>query len=183
MPNLRFLGSNRKLPVRLLSALAMTSCVLAGFPSLSEANSLPGITLFGSIKAENQLPFKFDFGGQANSWDRIRLRIPAKKMNLAVAQFAVTYPNYYDGSFNPKKVEVKVRGKKVPLSEVKWNKESRLLEIFPEEPVPAGREVELVFSDIQTPPFGGMYHFNCQILSPGDVPLLRYVGTWVLSIS
>ncbi|HYW20139.1 MAG TPA: DUF2808 domain-containing protein [Nodularia sp. (in: cyanobacteria)] len=184
MQNLRFLGSKRKLPLRLLSALAVTSSLLAGFPTMTGAQSgLPGLTLFSGIKSENQLPFRLDFGGQANSWDRYILRIPAKRMNLAAAQFAVSYPNYYEGTFDPKKIEVKVKGKKVALNEVKWNKEARLLEIFPEEPVPAGGTVELVLSNVRNPNFGGMYHFNCQILSPGDTPMLRYVGTWLLSIS
>lgn len=183
MQNLQFPGFKGKLPLRLLSALALTSFVLAGFPVINEAQSSEGLVLFGSVKSENRLSYRFDFGGNANSWDRLRLRISAKKMNLAAAQFAVSYPDYYEGTFNPNKIEVKVGGKKVPLTEVKWNKEARLLEIFPEEPVPAGQEVELVVSDIRTPAFGGMYNFNCQILSPGDVPMLRYVGTWTLSIS
>ncbi len=183
MQNLQFLGYKGKLPLRLLSALAVTSSLLVGFPIITGAQGLPGLTLFSGVKSENQLPYRLDFGGQANSWERFRFRIPAKRMNLAAAQFAVSYPDYYKGTFDTKKVEVRVRGKKVPLNEVKWNKEARLLEIFPEEPVPAGQEVELVFSNSRTPPFGGMYHFNCQILSPGDVPLLRYVGTWLVSLS
>jgi hypothetical protein len=104
-------------------------------------------------------------------------------MKLAVAQFAITYPNYYKGSFDPKAVEVRVKGKSVPLSEVKWNKEGRIIEIFPEEPVPAGSNVELVLSNVQNPAFGGMFYFNCQVLSPGDVPMLRYLGTWLISIN
>ncbi|MBW4645467.1 MAG: DUF2808 domain-containing protein [Goleter apudmare HA4340-LM2] len=168
---------------RLLSTLAVTSCLLTGFQTITWAQSLPGFTLFSGIKSENQLPFRLDFGGQTHSTDRYILKIPAKKMQLAVAQFAITYPNYYKGTFNPKKVEVRVKNKAVPLSEVKWNQESGLIEIFPEEPVPAGGSVDLVLSDVQNPSFGGVYYFNCQILSPGDVPLLRYVGTWILSIS
>ncbi|MFN6570378.1 hypothetical protein A6770_08240 [Nostoc minutum NIES-26] len=168
---------------RLLSALAVTSCLLAGFPAMTWGQTLPGLTLFSGVKNENQLPFRLDFGGQTNSWDRYILRIPEKKMKLAVAQFAITYPNYYKGTFDPKKVEVRVKGKKVPLSEVKWNKESRVLEIFPQEPVPAGNKVEVVLSNVKNPAFGGTYYFNCQILSPGDVPLLRYLGTWIISVS
>ncbi|AHJ29412.1 DUF2808 domain-containing protein [Nodularia spumigena CS-584] len=183
MQSLRFSGSKGKLPLRLLSALAVTSSMLAGFSVMNAAQSSEGLILFGGVKSENRLSYTFDFGGEPNTIDRGRFRIPAKKMNLAAAQFAVSYPDYYEGTFNPKKIEVKVGGKKVPLTEVKWNKEARLLEIFPEEPVPAGKEVELVISDMRTPRFGGMYHFNCQILAPGDVPLLRYVGTWLLSIS
>ncbi|WP_341525742.1 DUF2808 domain-containing protein [Nostoc sp. UHCC 0302] len=170
-------------PLRLLSALAVTSCVLTGFPVITWAQSLPGFTLFSGIKSDNQLPFRLDFGGQTNSTDRYILRIPEKKMKLAVAQFAITYPDYYKGRFDPKQIEVRVKGKKVALSEVKWDKEGKLINIFPQEPVPAGSKVEVVLSNVRNPAFGGVYYFNCQILSPGDVPLLRYLGTWILSIS
>ncbi|MFO5494026.1 MAG: DUF2808 domain-containing protein [Cuspidothrix sp.] len=168
---------------RLLSALAVTSCLLTGLPAMTLAQSSPGLTLFSGVKGENQLPFRLDFGGQPNSTDRYILTIPAKKKKLAVAQFAITYPNYYEGTFDPKDVEVKVKGKKVPLSEVKWDKEGRVIQIFPQEPVPAGDRVELILSNVQNPSFGGVYYFNCQVLSPGDIPLLRYLGTWIISIT
>jgi hypothetical protein len=168
---------------RVLSALAVTSCLLAGLPSVSLADSLPGFTLFSGVKSENQLPFRLDFGGQTNGWDRYRLRIPAKKMNLAASLFVINYPKYYKGTFDPKKVEVRVKGKAVPLSEVKWDKENRVIEIYPEQPVPAGSNVELVLSNVKNPAFGGIFYFNCSIQSPGDVPLSRYLGTWMLSIS
>jgi hypothetical protein len=168
---------------RLLSALAVTSCLVTVFPALTSAQSLPGLTLFSGIKGENQLPFRLDFGGQADAPDRYILKIPAQKMKLAVSQFAITYPKYYKGTFDQKEVEVRVKGKAVPLSEVKWDKEGKLINIFPQDPVPAGSSVELVLSNVQNPAFGGVYYFNCQVLSPGDVPLLRYLGTWILSIS
>lgn len=168
---------------RLFSALAVTACVLTGLPSITLADSLPGFTLWGGVRRENQLPFRLDFGGRPNGWDRYRLRIPAKKMKLAVAQFSITYPNYYDGVFDPKDVEVRVRGKSLPLDDVTWDRENRVLQIFLQEPVPAGNQVELVLSNVKNPNFGGMFYFNCQIQTPGDVPLLRYVGTWILSIS
>jgi hypothetical protein len=167
---------------RLLSALAVTSFLLTGLPAISLANSLPGFTLFSGVKGENQLPFRLDFGGNVNAWDRYRLRIPAKKMNVAAAQFVVTYPKYYKGTFDPKNIEVRVKNKKVPLSEVRWDRENRVIEIYPQEAVPAGSNVELVFSNVKNPAFGGIYYFNCSIQSPGDVPLSRYLGTWLLSI-
>lgn len=167
----------------LLSTLAITGCLLTSIPTITLAQGLPGLTLFSGVKRENQLPFRLDFGGQANGTDRYVLKIPAKKMKLAVAQFAISYPNYFDGTFDPKEVEVKVKGKSVPLSEVKWNKEARLIEIFPQEPVPAGNNVELELSNVENPAFGGMFYFRCRILSPGDVPLLRYLGTWIIGIN
>jgi Protein of unknown function (DUF2808) len=167
---------------RLLSALAVTSCLLTALPATTLAQGLPGLTLFSGVKSENQLPFRLDFGGQANGWDRYILRIPAKKMKLAAAQFAVTYPKYYKGTFDPKEIKVLVNGKKV-ASEVKMEKNSGLIEIFPQEPVPAGTNVALELSNVQNPAYGGIFYFNCQILSPGDVPLLRYLGTWIISVN
>jgi hypothetical protein len=79
-------------------------------------------------------------------------------------------------------MEIRVKGKSVPLQEVNWNKESRVIELIPQEPVPANSPVELVFSNVKNPSSPGIFYFNCQILSPGDVPLLRYLGTWELSV-
>lgn len=168
---------------RLISALVISSCILTGLPLITVAQSGSGFTLFGGVKRENELPFKLDFGGQTRGWDRYRLRIPPKKLNLAASQFTITYPDYYRGKFDTDKIEVRLKGKTVPLQEVSWDQENRLIRIYPEEPVPANSRVELVFSNVKNPNTGGIFYFNCQIESPGDVPLLRYVGTWVVSIS
>lgn len=168
---------------RVFSTVAIAGLLLTGLPLASLAQSgSPGLTLFGGVRRENQLGYRLDFGGQSGAIDRYRLRIPAKKMNLAAAQFAITYPDYYRGQFDPKKIEVRVKGKSIPLEEVNWNQENRVIEIFPVEPVPAGTAVELVLSNVRNPSFGGIYYFNAQVLSPGDAPLLRYLGTWILSI-
>lgn len=168
---------------RLLSTLAVAGCLLTGFPAVTLAQSLPGFTLFSGVEGKNQLPFRLDFGGQTNAWDRYRLRVPREKMKLAVGQFSITYPNYYKGTFDPKEIEIRSKGKKVALSEVKWDKESGRIDIFPEEPVPAGSNVEIILDNVKNPAFGGMFYFNLQVLSPGDVPLLRYLGTYIISIS
>jgi Protein of unknown function (DUF2808) len=164
----------------IFSAIAVTSCLLTGFPGISMAQN--GFTLWSGVKGDNQLNHRFDFGGQADGWDRLRLRIPNRKMKTAVAQFVIAYPNYYKGSFDPKKIEVRVKGKSVPLQEAKWDKANNAIEIFPQEPVPAGSNVEIVLSNMKNPSFGGMYYFNCSIQSPGDVPLSRYIGTWIVNV-
>jgi len=174
--------SNQFLLRRTLSALAVTSCLLTGFSAKVWADSLPGFTLWGGPPRENQLPFSLDFGGRINTWDRYRLKIPAKKMKLAVSQFAISYPEYYKGVFDPKDIQVKVKGKSVPTEEITWDKENRTLQIFPKEPVPAGNEVELILSNVKNPSAGGMFYFTCSIMTPGDVPLLRPIGTWMLTI-
>lgn len=167
---------------RMISAVAVTGCIITGFSIKSWAQSNPGFTLWSGVARENQLNYYLDFGGRPNHWDRYRLKIPAKRMELGVAQFAISYPDYYDGKFDPKSIEVRVKGESVPLSEVNWDKDNHVIQIYLKDPITAGNDIELVFSNVKNPPFGGMYYFNAQILTPGDVPLPRYLGTWILSI-
>ncbi len=166
----------------LVSTLAVASCLIGGMPLLSYAQSNPGFTIFSGIPRENQLGYHLDFGGQPNAFDRYKLRIPATKMEIGVAQIAISYPDYYDGKFDTGGIEVRVDGKSLPLSEVNWDKENQLVQIYLDEAIEAGNGVEIVFSNVKNPRFGGTYYFNCQILSPGDIPLPRYLGTWILSI-
>lgn len=166
---------------RLFSALAVTAGLLSGLPLVTVAQTNPGFTLFGGPEAANQLNYRLD-SGRAGVWDRYRLRIPAKKLNLAVAQLSIFYPDYYKGTFDPDKVEIRIKGESVPLDEVVWDRENHFLEIYPAQPIPAGNKIEVVLSSVRNPRFGGMYYFNANIRTPGDVPLMRYVGTWVLSI-
>ena len=166
----------------IISAVAVTGCIITGFAVKSWAQNNPGFTLWSGVARENQLNYYLDYGGQPNGWDRYRFKIPAKKLELGVAQIAISYPDYFDGKFDPKRVEVRVKNKKVPISEVNWNKENHVIQIQLEEAIQAGNSIEIVFSNVKNPPFGGMYYFNAQVMTPGDIPLPRYVGTWILSI-
>lgn len=166
---------------RAFSTLAMAGCLLA-VPIAAFAQGLPGMTIFSGVDRKDQLGYRLDFGGNSGSWDRYRFRIPRDKVKVAIAQFAIDYPNYFRGTFDPKNVELRVNDKAVPIQEVKWERENYVIEIFPEEPVPAGSNVELIFSNVKNPNSGGMFYFNCRVLSPGDVPLLRDLGTWIVTI-
>ena len=177
--------SQKTRTARALSGLAIATCLLAITPATSVANGLPGLTIFGGPGRSNTLPFRLDFGGRPDQWDRYRLRIPARKLNLAAAQFTISYdqsPARFDGKFDTDEIEVRVKGEPVPLLEVIWDQENNLIEIYPEAPVPAGSKVELVFSNVKNPTFG-IYYFKCLILTPGDVPLPRYIGTWDVTIN
>ena len=94
---------------RILSALMVSSCLFTGFSMASLAQGMPGFTLFGGPEQKNQLGFRLD-SGKSGTWDRYRLRIPANKLNLAVAQLSIFYPNYYKGSFDTDKIEIRVGG-------------------------------------------------------------------------
>jgi hypothetical protein len=172
----------RSLMRRVVPILALTGSLIASVPLIASAQGLPGLTIFSGVEQKKQLSYRLDFGGNRGSWDRYRFRIGRDKVKVAIAQFSIDYPNYYKGTFDPKNVELMVNDKSVPLQEVKWTKEDSVIEVFPKEPVPAGSSIELIFSNVRNPDNGGMFYFNCRVLSPGDVPLLRDIGTWIVSI-
>lgn len=172
----------QKFSVRLLSVLAISSCLTVGLAPIALSQGLPGLTIFSGVEREDQLSWRMDYDGEPGRRDRYRLRIPAKKMEFAVEQFSITYPDTYRGEFDPDEVEVKVNGDEVVLDEVTWDPENRVIEIYPQQSVPADTRVEIVLSDVQNPNRIGTHYFNAMVRSPGDLPMMRYVGTWILSI-
>lgn len=168
--------------IGLFSGLAVVGCLMTGLPTASLAQGLPGFTIFSGVDRENQLGYRLDFGGETSRPDRYRLRIPQRKMTLAASEFIVAYPETFTGTFDAEEVEVKVDGKEIELESVNWDQENRVIEIFPQETVPADTRVEIVLSDVQNPRRVGTHYFNALVRSPGDVPLNRYLGTWILSI-
>lgn len=171
-------GSTR----RAVSTFALAGSLLVGLPLAAIAQGLPGLTLFSGVDRKDQLSYRLDFGGNSGSWDRYRFRIKREKVKVAIAQFSIDYPDYYKGTFDPKQVDLMVNGKKVTIDEVKWDKDNYVIEVYPKEPVPAGSNVEMIFNNVKNPSSGGMFYFNCRVLSPGDQPLLRDIGTWIVTI-
>jgi hypothetical protein len=184
---------NRILSATLASVTLVTTALLGG--SLLKANA-QGFVLFGGPGQGNTLDASLDYGSNGHPRDRYRLRIPSKKMTFAVSQFSISYPDYYNGEFDteldpdrsdrrqPVRIQVDTGGdyEDVEVEAVVWDAENHVLDIFPKEPVPAGNKVEIVLSNVENPRFGGMYFFNCNVFSPGDLPQARYLGTWVISI-
>jgi Protein of unknown function (DUF2808) len=184
-------------PGRLGSALLLTSCLFAaGLPALAQTN--PGFTFTwgDGPTGKQQLRYVLDYGTPGFNGDRYRLKLGPQK--VAISGISITYPDYYDGTFDPKGIELRVGteskkgggflsftrdlGKLVPLSEQSLDAENRIITLTPSEVIPAGLPVQVVLSNVRNPQTGGMYYFNARITSPGDVPLMRYIGTWILSI-
>lgn len=168
--------------LRMLSAVAVSGCVAAGLAPVVHAQGLPGLVIFSGVERENQLNYRLDFNGRPFQTDRYRLRISRQKMRSDVYEFTVTYPDTYQGTFDENRIELRVRGNSVPLNEVIWNRETREITIYPTEPVPAGSRVEIVLSNVRNPRNGGTFYFNALVRATGDVPLRRYIGTWIIGI-
>ncbi|MBD1911135.1 MULTISPECIES: DUF2808 domain-containing protein [unclassified Leptolyngbya] len=172
-----------KIPfTRTVSALAIAVGLLASTGTALFAQSLPGLVIFSGVDRDNILGYRLDFEGVPRRRDRYRLRISGTKLPTAVSQLTITYPENYDGSFDTEDIELRVEGQEVPVSEVRWSEEIREVSIYPVDSIPANSRVEVVMSNVRNPRRAGMYYFNALILPTGDIPLRRYVGTWIIGI-
>lgn len=172
----------KPLTTRLLTALALSGCLVGGIAPVIQAQGLPGLVIFSGVERENQLSFRLDANGRPFQRDRYRLRISRQKMLTPVSEFTVTYPETYDGTFDDENIDLRINDKKVALDQVTWDQESREILIYPVEPVEANTRVEIVLSNVRNPRAGGTHYFNALVRTPGDIPLRRYLGTWIISI-
>lgn len=175
------------------ATLAATTCVVTGH-AVANAEGLPGITFrWNNREGFNELGHVIELNNEPNSWGRYRLKIGARDMELAVSQFVVNMPDHFDGKFDEDDIEVRIcktRGSflrrakcdAVDVDEAVVDMEARQIAIYPAVPVPAGKNVELVFSNVKNPRHPGMYQFNGLVEVPGDVPILRPLGAWIVSI-
>ena len=184
------MNSPRLSAKNVISALALSGCLLTGVQGISWADSNPGLTIFSGVKRDNLLSHNLQFGGRPNGWDRYKLYIPGKKMTEGASKIYVDYPENYEGVFpkndqedlDQESIEVRVKGEPWPLRAVYHDEESRIIEIELETPIEESTKVEVVFSNMKNPRFGGTYYFNCNVMSAGDIPIRLYVGTWILTV-
>lgn len=164
-----------------LATLGVAGCLIASIPLITNAQGGSGLTIFSGVDRENVLDYYLDFNGQRHGRDRYRLRIPGKKLMQGASKFYIFYPDYYDGKFKEDKIEVRIDGEPLALSDVIWDKENYLIEIDLEEPLKESKKVELVFSGVKNPDVG-TYYFRCEVLPAVDLPIRQYIGTWIISI-
>jgi hypothetical protein len=173
----------KRLARRVFAATAIASCLLTGAATTVMAQGLPGLTIFSGVQDGFELSYRLDNQGRTNRFDRYRLRIPPSRMEFAVSRVSITYPENFRINFNVNNVRIRVRvdGDEVPINEASWDVDNRIIDIYPEADIPANSAVEIVLDNIRNPR-AGFYYFNAMVYSPGDLPLGRYVGTWILNI-
>ena len=174
-----FLSIKKPLHILLSATLVAGSLITGGLTAF--AQNTPGFTIFGGVQGENELRYFLDFGGRPFQYERYRLRIPSSKMETGVSEFIVAYPDSFDGIIDPGSIELSVRGRTVPVDAV-LDQEARRIQIVPREVVVSGSPVEIVLSNVKNPQYGGTYYFEAFANSPGDIPLSRYLGTWIIPI-
>ncbi|WP_460193343.1 DUF2808 domain-containing protein [Thermosynechococcus sp. FA-CM-4201] len=183
---------------RFLPVLVLVGCSLGLVtPALVRAQANQGFTFTWGEgpSGRQQLQYHLDNGTPGFMGDRYWLRLGQQK--VAINRINITYPDYYNGIIDPKGIEVRVGGNssnsffqfrrnpgtRIELAEVSLDRDNRVIDIVPAEVIPAGTPVQVILNNVRNPNHGGMYYFNARIGSPGDIPLMRYIGTWILSIA
>ncbi|MBR8830686.1 MAG: hypothetical protein N5P05_000814 [Chroococcopsis gigantea SAG 12.99] len=164
-----------------LAGVVLAGCAVGGLQTSAHANGNPGLTIFSGVDRKDILDYYLQFGGRPRQTDRYKLYIPSKKLPQGAASFFISYPEYFDGQFDKQQMEVRVKGKAVPLKDVAVDKESRIIELTLEKAIDPNTSVEVVFSNVKNPNFG-TYYFVCDVLASGNIPVRLYVGTWILDI-
>lgn len=167
----------------LVATIALSGCAMVGVHTVATAQGTPGLVIFGDRDVDI-LNYYLDFGGIAKQRDRYRLRIPKKKLANGATQFVISYPDYFDGKFDTDKIEVRPNGDKkqsLPLKNVIWDEENRLVQIDLAEPLKEAKKLEIVMSNTRNPEVG-TYYFYGQVVPALNAPVPQRVGAWVLSI-
>ncbi|HEY9763687.1 MAG TPA: DUF2808 domain-containing protein [Trichocoleus sp.] len=145
-----------------------------------------GITIFGGLSPENRLAYTIDRNRPYSSNARYYLRVNAKKLPREVLELAIDYPETFQGRFDPESIELRQgrhRGdSKIEINEAIWNPETRQIEIYPSEPIPANTNLVIVLSNVRNPRSYGIHYFNLKMMYQGGV-VREYAGTWPLEVS
>lgn len=177
---------------RFASIALCAGSLVAGVPIISVAQTNPGLSfVWGDGPSQKQqLGYVLAYGTPKHLSDRWRLKI--KRQSVAIDRINITYPDYFNGKFKEGKIELRQspksrifnlkKGEAIPLESVTVDPDNGVIEVIPKEVIPADTAIEVVASNVKNPSSGGTYYFNCRISSPGDVGLMRYVGTWIVSI-
>lgn len=186
----RFLKLFRK---PFVTAMAIATCTITGHAMVATAQGLPGITYrWDNREGFNELGYAIDLSNAPGRWGRYRLKIGARDMKLAASQFTINIPENFDGVFNEEEVEVRVCSRPgtflrrakcdaIAVDDVAIDREAGQIAIYPQVPVEAGKNIELVFDDVKNPRDAGFYQFNALVEVPGDIPILRPLGSWILT--
>jgi hypothetical protein len=180
-------------------ALALAAGLTLGAGAIAPVlgQSTNGLSFrWDNTKGFKELPFFLD-RGIVNQQDRYMLMMRPKDLDTAIMQMTITYPDYFTkggARFQDQNVHLAYCdrigsvlsrsrcSKRIPLSDVVVDRENNRIDFFPETPIPAGSTVAVIFDQVFNPRNQGMFQFNVSTISPGDLPMAKYVGSWVLSI-
>ena len=178
------------LSAALLAASAALAPLIA--PPAARAQGTPGLVEFrwDNTKDYHKLYFFMTETARLKRSEYYLILKP-KDRKTAILKLSVGIPKSFDTEIDPKNVQLcymKEGGmlartgceKRIPAT-VEVSKDSTVVEIFPDTPVPVGKTIG-VYMNLFNPFNAGMYQFNALAQAPGDVPISGYLGSWLIQI-
>ena len=169
------------------AAIATTLTALTVQPG--NAQTGPGLTLFGGVDSEYRLPYTLRNNQPRSTRAAYYLRVPGDRMIRAASHLRITYPEAFtnrSGAFDTDNIEVRrgrgTGGQEIPVQEIVWTPEAGQIDIYLAEDIPADMSFVVAMTKVRNPNRFGMHRFNLQAESRGDV-LPRYLGTWELLVA
>ncbi len=115
-----------------------------------------------------------------------------KERKDAINKLSITVPEYFDAKIKTKNLslcKVKVGGytgrtrciNNLPAI-IEVNSKQTSIEIFPETPIPTGKDSYALVMKIFNPRKRGMFQFQAISQGPADIPISTYLGTWNINI-
>jgi len=182
-----------------LGIVLLSTSVIVGFPQIAKAEC-SGLTLWSGLQERgDELPFCWDFGMRANARERYRFNIPAEKITEGVSKIRISYEERFNGRIDSDNIELRINEESVPREalDIISDEEANFVEIginydqldqldktYLREALQRGDALEVVFSNVRNPRFGGMFYFNGSFMpANNEIPLYLKIGTWIVSVN
>ena len=174
----------------LVTGLAIATGISALAPIRTSAQETTGgITIFGGIDPEYRLAYSIDYNEAFSNRSRYYLRVAGSKLRRDVTELTISYPSAFNemqGQLNCNEIKLRTgryRGDRdLALSDVICDDEAKVIQIYPQEPIPANTSLVVVFDRVRNPRRYGVHYFNLRMMYQGDV-VSQYVGTWTLEVA
>ncbi|MEO0986624.1 MAG: DUF2808 domain-containing protein [Cyanobacteria bacterium J06639_14] len=173
------------------SALGLLAIAgLAAVGNAAIAQTTDGFTIFGGVDSEYRLSYYIDNNERRSPDARYYLRVAGRKLiSRDVLEIQISYPEKFEengGHFTNANIELRDGtgrgGEAIPVDEIVINPDENLIEIYPEEPIPANSSFVIAVFDVRNPNRYGNHYFVLDVLYQGGL-LREFAGIWPIEAS
>lgn len=172
------------------SVLALSGVALISGSAIAQVGSSGGgLTIFGGVDSEYRLTYNIANNKKRSTRARYYLWVSGRKIPREVLELQISYPEEFEeegGYFSRASFELRdgngLRGESIPIEEVVLNSEENIIEIYPEEPIPANTSFTVFVDRVRNPNRYGNHFFILDALYQGGV-LRELVGIWPLEVA
>ena len=172
---------------------SLTSCLI--FDGLNKREGIAGPSMM-EFRWDNTGNYKRLYYTQSASEKRERstyyLVMKGKDRKTAILKLTINLPKYFDSSIKPKNLKLckiqlggmleKTRCKETIPAVFEVSKDSKSINVFPNNPIPSDKDSYALKMKIFNPTQAGMHQLNAMTQSPGDLPVSVYIGSWNIDI-